>query len=164
MISVQELHSLYRSPNIARVIKSRRISQVGHVARMEEGRSTFMILTCKPAGKRPLGRPRPRNEINIRIDLNEISINRRNCNDTTQDSHNQRALVYSALTFQVPQPCRRKTMATLLFDLYFQSRAHYNYLKLGHICRQILLAEILIVTQLSHMSDHSHLDYFKTEK
>ena len=41
----------------------------GHVARMEEGRSAFKILTRKPTGKRPLGRPRRRWEDNIRIDL-----------------------------------------------------------------------------------------------
>ena len=41
----------------------------GHVARMEEGRSGFKILTGKPAGKRPLGRPRRRWEDNIRMDL-----------------------------------------------------------------------------------------------
>ena len=47
----------------------------GHVARMEEGRSVFKILTGKPAGKRPLGRPRHRWEDNIRMVLEEISIN-----------------------------------------------------------------------------------------
>ena len=44
-------HSLYRSPNIVRVIKSRRLRWAGHVARMEEGRRAFKILTGKPAGK-----------------------------------------------------------------------------------------------------------------
>ena len=43
----EELHSLYRSPNIVRVIKSRRLRCVGHLARMEEGRSAFKILTGK---------------------------------------------------------------------------------------------------------------------
>ena len=49
----EELHSLYRSPNIVRVIKSRRLRQAGHLARMEESRSAFKILTGKPTGKRP---------------------------------------------------------------------------------------------------------------
>ena len=49
----EELHSLYRSPNIVRVIKSRRLIWAGHVARMEEGRSAFKILTGKNTGKRP---------------------------------------------------------------------------------------------------------------
>ena len=33
---------------------------VGHVARIEEGRSAFKIVTGKPTGERPLGRPRRR--------------------------------------------------------------------------------------------------------
>ena len=56
----EELHSLYRSPNIVRVIESRRLRWSGHVARMEETSSAFKILTSKPTGKRPLGRPRCR--------------------------------------------------------------------------------------------------------
>ena len=48
---------LYRSPNIVRVIKSRRLRWACHVARMEEGRSAFKISTGTPTGKRPLGRP-----------------------------------------------------------------------------------------------------------
>ena len=46
----EELHSLYRSPNIVRVIKSRRLRWAGHVDRMEEGRSALKILTGKPTG------------------------------------------------------------------------------------------------------------------
>jgi hypothetical protein len=49
----------------------------GHVARMEEDRSAFKILTGTPKGKRPLGRPRHRWEDNIRMTLKEISINTR---------------------------------------------------------------------------------------
>ena len=51
---------MHRSPNIVRAIKSSRLRWAGHVARMEEGRSDFKILTGKPAGQRPLGRPRCR--------------------------------------------------------------------------------------------------------
>ena len=47
----------FRSPNLIRVIKSRKSRWAGHVARMEEGRSGFKILTGKPTGKRPLKRP-----------------------------------------------------------------------------------------------------------
>jgi hypothetical protein len=46
---------LYRSLNIVRVMKSRRLRWVGHEVRMEEGRSAFKILTGKPSGNRPLG-------------------------------------------------------------------------------------------------------------
>ena len=80
-----ELHSLYRSPNIVRVIKSRRLRWTGHVARMEEGRNAFKILAGKPTGKRPLGRSRRRWEDNIRMGLKEIGINTRNLFNSTQD-------------------------------------------------------------------------------
>ena len=69
---------MYCLPNIVRVIKSRRLRWTGYLATMEEGRSTFKILTGAPAGKRPLGRPRRRWEDNIRINLKEIGINKRN--------------------------------------------------------------------------------------
>ena len=68
-------HSLYHSPNIVRVIKSRRLRWTGHVARMEEGRSVLKILIGTPTGKRPLGRSRRRWEDNIRMDLQKIVIN-----------------------------------------------------------------------------------------
>ena len=53
---------------------------------MEEGRSAFKILTGKPTGKRPLGRPRRRWEDNIRMDLEEIAINAGNWVDSSQES------------------------------------------------------------------------------
>ena len=55
------------------------------MARMEEGRSAFKILTGKPTGKRNLGRPRRRWENNIRIDLEERGINAGNWIDSAQD-------------------------------------------------------------------------------
>jgi hypothetical protein len=64
-----ELHSLYSSPNIVRVIKSRRMKWAGHVARMGEGRGVYRVLAGRPEGKRPLGRPRCRWEDNIKMDL-----------------------------------------------------------------------------------------------
>jgi hypothetical protein len=51
-----ELHSLYSSPNIVRVIKSRRMRLARHVARMREGRGVYRVLVGGPEGKRPLGR------------------------------------------------------------------------------------------------------------
>ena len=54
----EELKVLYSSPNIVRVIKSRRMRWAGHVARMGEGRGVYRVLVGKPEGKRPLGRPR----------------------------------------------------------------------------------------------------------
>ena len=76
---------VYRSPKIARMIKSRRLRWAGHVARMEEGRSPFKILTGKNTGKRPLGRSRRSWEDNIRMDLEEIKINAGNWVDSAQD-------------------------------------------------------------------------------
>ena len=67
------------------MIKSRRLRWAGHVARMEECRSAFEILTGKPRGKRPLGRPRRRWEDNIRMDLEEIGISAANWVDSAQD-------------------------------------------------------------------------------
>jgi hypothetical protein len=67
-----ELHSLYSSPNIFRVIKSRRLRWAGHVARMGEVRGVYRVLVGRPEGKRPLGRPRRRWEDNIKMDLREI--------------------------------------------------------------------------------------------
>jgi hypothetical protein len=66
-----ELHSLYASPNIVRVIKSRRMRWVEHVARMGEERGVCSVLVGRPEDKRPLGRPRRRCEDNIRLDLGE---------------------------------------------------------------------------------------------
>ena len=72
---VEELHSLYRSPNIVSVLKSTKLRWAGHVARMVEVRSAFKILTGKPTGRRYLGRSRRRWEVKIRMDLEEIGIN-----------------------------------------------------------------------------------------
>jgi hypothetical protein len=68
------------------VIESRRLRWPGHVARMEEGRSAFKIVTGRPTGKRPLGRPRRRWEDNNTIDLEEIGINAGNWVDSAQDT------------------------------------------------------------------------------
>ena len=93
---------LYLSPNVVRVIKSRRLRWAGHVTRMEEGRSAFKIVTGEPTGKRPLGRPRRRWEYNIRMDLQEIGVNAGNSVDSTQDRNYWRALVNAALNLRVP--------------------------------------------------------------
>jgi hypothetical protein len=69
-----ELHSLYSSPNIVRVIKSRMMRWARHVARMGEGRGVYRVLVGRPKNKRPLGRPRRRWKDNIKMDLREIGI------------------------------------------------------------------------------------------
>jgi hypothetical protein len=68
----KDLHNLYSSPNIIRMIKSRRMRWAGHVARMGVTRNAYRILVGKPEGKRPLGRPRRRWVDNIKMYLTEI--------------------------------------------------------------------------------------------
>jgi len=68
----EELNDLYSSPNIIRLIKSRRITWAWHVARMGEKRGVYRVLVGKPEGKRPLGRPMRRWEDNIKMDLQDV--------------------------------------------------------------------------------------------
>jgi hypothetical protein len=69
-----ELHGLYSSLNIVRVIKTRRLRWAGHVACIGQGRGVYRVLVGKPDGKRPLGRPRRRWKCNFKMDLREIGI------------------------------------------------------------------------------------------
>jgi hypothetical protein len=66
----EELHDVYSSPSIIRIMKARRIRWVGHVARMGQKRNAYRLLVGKPEGRRPLGRPR-RRWVDIRMDLVE---------------------------------------------------------------------------------------------
>jgi hypothetical protein len=68
----EELTDMYYSPYIIRMIKSRRMRRVEHVARVVERRSVYRVLVGKYEGKRPLGRPRRRWEENIKMDLQEV--------------------------------------------------------------------------------------------
>ena len=68
----EELNDLYSSPNIIRVIKSRKMRWAGHVAHMGGMRGVYRVLVGKLEGKRPLGRPRRRWEDNINTDLQEV--------------------------------------------------------------------------------------------
>ena len=82
------------------MIKSRRLIWAGHVARMEEGRSSIKILIGKSTGNRPLARPRL--EDIIRIDLKGIGMNTRNWVDSSQDKNYWRAFANAALNLRVP--------------------------------------------------------------
>jgi hypothetical protein len=68
----EELHNLYCSPSIIKIIESRRMRLAGHVARMGKKRNAYRILVGKPEGKGPLGRPRRRWEYNIKMDVRDI--------------------------------------------------------------------------------------------
>ena len=68
----EELNDLYSLPNIVRVIKSRRMRWVGHVARMGKDRGVYRVLLGETGGKEPLGRPRRRWVDNIRMHLQEV--------------------------------------------------------------------------------------------
>ena len=99
----EELSDLYSLPNIVRVVKSRRMIWEGHVAHMGERRGVHSVLVGKPEGKRPLGRPRPRWEDNIKMDLQEVG---RSCGDwmeLAQDRDRWRALVRMVRNLRVPK-------------------------------------------------------------
>jgi hypothetical protein len=68
----EELHDLYSSPSIIRIIKSRRLRWAGHVARMGEKRNVYRLFVGKPKGNRKLRRPRRTWMDNIEMDLAEI--------------------------------------------------------------------------------------------
>jgi hypothetical protein len=70
-LHIEELHNLYSSPSIIRMIKLRRMRWAGHIARMRK-RNAYRILVGNPEGKRPLGIPRRRWVDNIKMDLREI--------------------------------------------------------------------------------------------
>jgi hypothetical protein len=68
----KELYAMYSSPNIFRAIKSRRLRWAGHIARMGEKRGAYRDLVGKTEGRRPLARPRHRQEYNNKMDLIEM--------------------------------------------------------------------------------------------
>jgi hypothetical protein len=96
-----ELHNLYSSLNIVRVIKSRRMRWARHVARMGEGRGVYRLLVGRPEGKRTLGRPRRRWKDNIKMDLREIGIDGANWIQLVQDSFQWRAFVNTVMNLRV---------------------------------------------------------------
>jgi hypothetical protein len=98
----EELHDLYPSPSIIRMVKARRMRWVGHVARIGEKRKAYRLLVGKPEGTRPLERPRRRWLDNIRMDLVEVGWGDMDWIDLAQDRDSWRALVNSVLNLRVP--------------------------------------------------------------
>ena len=100
----EEPNSLYRSSNIVRAIKSRIVRMERQVARMEEGRSAFKILTGKPIRRRSLERPTRRWKDNNRMGLKETGINAGNWVNSVQDRDYWRVIVNVALNLRVHRP------------------------------------------------------------
>jgi hypothetical protein len=98
----EELYDRYSSPNIVRVIKSRRIRWAGHLARMEERRGVYRVLVGKPERKRPLGRPRNRGKHNIKIVLQEVRCGGMDWIGLAQDRDRWLALGIAVMNLRVP--------------------------------------------------------------
>jgi hypothetical protein len=98
----EELHDLYSSPTIIRIIKSRRMRWAGHVARIGENRNAYRLLVGKPEGKRPVRRPRRRWVDSIKIDLLEIGWGGVDWIGLAQDRDKWRALVNVVMNLRVP--------------------------------------------------------------
>jgi hypothetical protein len=100
----KELHDLYSSPSIIRIIKSRRMRWTGHVARMgkKKKKNAYRFLVGNPEEKRPLGRPSRRWVDNIRMDLGEVEWGDVDWIGLAKDRNRRRALVNSVLNFQIP--------------------------------------------------------------
>jgi len=97
----EELSDLYSSPNIVRVIKSRRMRWAGHVTRMSEERGVYRVLVGKPEGKKPLGRRRRRWVDNIRMDLQEVGCGYMDWIGLAQDRDRRRTLVSAVMNLRV---------------------------------------------------------------
>jgi hypothetical protein len=98
----EELHDLYSSPSIVRVIKARRMRWAGHVACMGEVRIAHNILVGRPEGRRPLERPKRRWEDNIKMDLREIGFGDVDWIHLVLDRDRWRALVNTVMNLRVP--------------------------------------------------------------
>jgi hypothetical protein len=98
----EELHGLYSSPSIFRVIKARRMRWAGNVVRMGEVRGACNILVGRPEGRRPLGRPGRRWEDTIKMDLREIGFGDVDWFHWAQDRDRWRALVNTVINLRVP--------------------------------------------------------------
>jgi hypothetical protein len=114
-----ELHSLYSSPNIVKVIKSRRMRWAGYVACMGEGRVVYRVWVGRSGGKKPLGRSRRRLEDNIKMNLTEIGIDGANWIRLAQERVQCRAFVNMVMNLRVPKESR----------IFFDKLIEYQFFK-----------------------------------
>jgi len=98
----EELNDLYPSPNIVRVIKSRKMRWAGHVAHMGDERGVYRVLVEKPEGRRPLGIPRRRWVNNIRMDLQEVGCGYMDWIGLAQDRDRWWTFVSAVMNLGVP--------------------------------------------------------------
>jgi hypothetical protein len=98
----KELHDLYLSPIIIRIIKQRGMRWAGHVARMDEKRNAYRLLVRKPEGKRVLRRPKRRWVDTIRMDIGEVGWGDVDWIGLAKDRNRWRALVNSVMNLRVP--------------------------------------------------------------
>ena len=97
----EELNDLYSSPNIFRVIKSRKMRWAGLVARMGKRKCVYRVLLGKPEGKKPLGRPRNRWEDNMKIDLQEVVCGGMDWIKLAQDRDRWQVLVNAVMNLKI---------------------------------------------------------------
>jgi len=98
----EELNDLYSSPNIVRMIKSRRMRWAGHVTHMNEESGVYGALLGELEGWRPLGRSRHRWVDNSRMDLQEMGCGYMDWIGLAHDRDRWQTLVSAVMNFRVP--------------------------------------------------------------
>jgi hypothetical protein len=119
-----ELHNLYSSTSIIRMIKSRRIRWARHVALLEKKRTAYRILVGKPEGKRLPRKPRRMWVDNIKLDLIQIILGSMEWTDLAQDRDQWRALVNTVMNLRVPQNAGKSFSSRTIGG--FSRRAHLH--------------------------------------
>jgi len=97
----EELIDLYCSPNIVRVIKSRRMRWAGHAKRLREKKGVYTVLVGNSEGKSPLRRPSCRWNNNIKMELQDVGCAVVDWIELAQDRNSWRALVNAVMNFWV---------------------------------------------------------------